>query len=72
MSNANNASTPIALPLWKRCLITLAVMLVVSFLIGLLVRSVFGFSLPDYVSGVIGGFSSILIWEFLKRVRPKP
>ena len=64
-------STSTMLPLWKRCLITLAAMLVVSFLIGLLVRSILGFCLPDYVSGVVGGFSAILIWEFLKRVRPK-
>ncbi|WP_394172818.1 hypothetical protein [Thalassotalea litorea] len=69
MSNHDEIS--VMLPLWKRCLITLAVMLVVSFLIGLLVRGIFGITLPDYVSGVIGGFSSILIWEFLKRVRPK-
>ncbi|WOG26663.1 hypothetical protein [Endozoicomonas sp. 8E] len=64
MTDVKTASS--ILPLWKRCLITLAVMLVASFLIGLLFRSIFGFSLPDYMSGVVGGFSAILIWEFLK------
>ncbi|TKB47843.1 hypothetical protein [Thalassotalea mangrovi] len=67
----NNNNDAVMLPLWKRFLITLVVMLVVSFIIGLLVRNALGFNLPDYVSGVIGGLSSIVTWEVLKRVRPK-
>ena len=56
---------------WQRLLITLAAMLVVSFTIGLISRSLFGFGLPDYASGVVGGLTAIPLWEFLKRIKPK-
>jgi hypothetical protein len=59
------------MPFWQRSLITLAAMLAVSFVIGFLFRSLFGFSLPDYASGVVGGLTAIPVWEFLKRVKPK-
>ena len=59
------------MPFWQRSLITLAAMLVVSFVIGFIWRSLFGFSLPDYASGVVGGLTAIPVWEFLKRVKPK-
>jgi hypothetical protein len=59
------------MPFWQRLLITLAAMLVVSFTIGFISRSMFGFGLPDYVSGVVGGLTAIPLWEFLKRVKPK-
>jgi hypothetical protein len=56
---------------WKRSLITLAAMLVVSFIVGYISRSLFGFGLPEYVSGVVGGLTAVSLWEFLKRVKPK-
>ena len=59
------------MPFWQRSLITLAAMLAVSFVIGFLFRSLFGFGLPDYASGVVGGLTAIPVWEFLKRVKPK-
>ena len=59
------------MPFWQRLLITLAAMLVVSFTIGFMARSLFGFGLPDYVSGVVGGLTAIPLWEFLKRIKPK-
>lgn len=59
------------MPFWQRCAITLAAMLVVSFFIGFMWRSLFGFGLPDYISGVIGGVTAVPLWEFLKRVQPK-
>jgi len=59
------------MPFWQRSLITLAAMLVVSFIIGLIWRLLLGFGLPDYISGVIGGITAIPLWEFLKRVEPK-
>ena len=46
-------------------------MLVVSFIIGFMARSLFGFGLPDYASGVVGGLTAIPLWEFLKRIKPK-
>ena len=60
------------MPLWQRLLITLAVMLIVSFLAGYLWRWVLGSDIPAYLSGAIGGLSAIPTWEFLKRIRPKP
>lgn len=59
------------MPFWQRSLITLAAMLVVSFIIGFMWRSLFGFGLPNYVSGVVGGLTAVPLWEFLKRVKPK-
>jgi uncharacterized membrane protein len=57
--------------LWQRLLITLVVMLVTSFIAGLLWRGVFNTDMPSYLSGVAGGISAVLTWEFLKRVGPK-
>ena len=57
---------------WQRLLLTLAVMLLTSFVAGLVWRQLLGFSLPSYVAGAIGGLASIPVWEFLKRVGPRP
>ena len=59
------------MPFWQRALITLIAMLVVSFLVGYFWNNIFNFSLPSYVSGVIGGITAVSVWEFLKRVQPK-
>jgi len=56
---------------WQRFLITLAAMLVASFIIGLVWHRLSGFSMPDYVAGVVGGFTALPLWEFLKRVKLK-
>jgi hypothetical protein len=56
---------------WQRSLVTLAAMVAVSLIVGFLWRSMFGFGLPEYVSGVVGGLTAIPLWDFLKRVRPK-
>ncbi|MEE8093841.1 MAG: hypothetical protein V3T47_06350 [Gammaproteobacteria bacterium] len=55
---------------WKRLLITFVAMLVVSFVAGYACTAVFSFVLPSYASGVIGGFTALPVWEFLKRVKP--
>ena len=59
------------MPLWQRALITLIAMLVVSFLVGYFWNAIFNFSLPSYASGVVGGITAVLVWEFLRRVQPK-
>ena len=46
-------------------------MLIVSFIIGFIWHRLFGFSLPDYAAGVVGGLTALPLWEFLKRVKPK-
>jgi hypothetical protein len=59
------------LPFWQRLLITIAAMLVASWLVGLIWQSVFSFPLPSYVGGIVGGLTSLPVWDFLKRIRPK-
>ena len=59
------------MPFWQRSLITLLAMLTVSFVVGFLCRSVFGFGLPDYASGMVGGLTAVPLWEFMKRIKPK-
>jgi hypothetical protein len=54
---------------WQRLLITLAAMLLASFVVGLLWRWLFTAEIPSYLSGVVGGLSALPVWEFLKRVR---
>ncbi len=55
---------------WKRLIITFVAMLVVSFVVGYVWTAAFSFILPSYISGVIGGFTALPVWEFLKRVGP--
>jgi len=59
------------MPFWQRSLILLVAVMAVSFIVGILWHSVFGFNLPTYVSGVIGGLSAVLIWDLLKKSKPK-
>jgi hypothetical protein len=59
------------MPFWQRSLILLAAMMGISFLVGYLWLSLFGFSLPSYVSGVVGGLTAVPLWALLKRVKPK-
>ncbi len=55
---------------WKRLIITFVAMLVVSFVAGYAWTAALGLILPSYASGVIGGFTALPVWEFLKRVKP--
>lgn len=57
---------------WQRLVITLAAMLLASFLVGLLWHWLFGAEIPGYLGGVVGGLTAIPVWEFLKRVRLEP
>jgi len=52
--------------LWKRALVTVIAMLVVSLLVGLLWRGVFDARIPSYLSGLVGGLSALAMWEFLR------
>lgn len=60
------------LPFWQRLLITFGVVLLTSYLAGLLWQAVLGFSLPSYVAGAVGGLAALPVWDFLKRIRPTP
>ncbi len=58
------------LPFWQRLLVTVGVMLLASYLAGLVCQSVFSIPIPSYVAGAIGGLAAIPTWDFLKRIRP--
>ena len=60
------------MPFWQRLVITVVAMVAASFIVGLIWSSLFDFAIPSYLSGIIGGLTALPIWEFLKRVRPKP
>ena len=59
------------MPFWQRFLVLLAAVMGVSFIVGYIWHSVFGFNLPAYISGVIGGLSAVLIWDMLKKTKPE-
>jgi uncharacterized membrane protein len=56
---------------WQRLLITVLVMLVASFVIGLIWRSTFNMIIPSYIAGVIAGLAALPVWELLKKIKPK-
>jgi len=56
---------------WQRCLVLLLAVIAVSLIIDLILHYVFGFSLPTYISGVIGGLTAVPVWDLLKRIKPK-
>lgn len=64
--------SPALLPFWQRLLITIAGMLIASYLAGLLWEAAFALPIPSYVSGIIGGLAALPLWELLKRFRPRP
>ena len=59
------------MPLWQRMLVTLIAMALASLVIGLIWQQIFGFQLPSYLGGVVGGLTAVPVWEFLKPVRPR-
>ena len=68
---ARNRSREVpGMPFWQRLLITLVAMVVTSLVVGLIWRTLFGFELPSYLGGVIGGLTAVPVWEFLKRIGP--
>ena len=59
------------LPFWQRLLVTIGIMLVASYLAGLLSQNVLGVPIPSFIAGAIGGLAALPAWHFLKRIRPK-
>ena len=55
------------MPFWQRLVFTIIVIVAASFVAGLIWHRLFGFSLPSYVGGVIGGLTALPFWELLKR-----
>lgn len=56
--------------IWQRLLITLIVLVLASFVAGLVWRDLFDARIPSYLSGIIGGITALAVWELL-RGRPK-
>lgn len=61
----------VTMPFWQRLLATLAAMIVVSLVIGLIFEALFGFPLPSYAAGLVGGLTALPVWEFLRRIGPR-
>jgi len=59
------------MPFWQRFLILLLAILAISFGFNMLWNYVFGFVLPTYISGVVGGLTAVPLWDLLKRIKPK-
>ena len=58
------------LPIWQRLPVTVGMMLLASYLAGLLCQGVFNIPIPSYAAGAIGGLAAIPTWDFLKRIKP--
>jgi len=59
------------MPFWQRVLILLAAVMAVSFIVDLICHALFGFYLPGYLSGLVGGISAVGIWNVLNRTAGK-
>ena len=56
---------------WQRLLITVLVMLVTSFIVGAIWRSIFNMIIPSYIAGVVAGLAALPVWELLKKIKSK-
>jgi uncharacterized BrkB/YihY/UPF0761 family membrane protein len=58
--------------IWARIAVTIVLMVLISFLAGVLWSSVFSAEIPSYISGLIGGVVAIPVWEILQKFKAKP
>jgi len=61
----------VSMVFWQRLLITVVIMLVTSFVAGIIWRSLFNMVMPSYLAGIIGGLTALPVWELLRRIKPK-
>jgi hypothetical protein len=59
------------MPLWQRLVLTIVAIVVASIIISIIWNKLFGFGLPSYLGGVIGGLTAVPVWELLRRIGPK-
>jgi undecaprenyl pyrophosphate phosphatase UppP len=57
--------------IWARIIVTILMMVVISFLAGALWNSTFHHPIPAYAAGLIGGLVAVPVWEILKKFKPK-
>ena len=58
-----------ALVFWQRAIITALAMVLASLIAAELWRAGFGFEIPAYLSGLVGGMVAIPVWAFCKRTK---
>jgi hypothetical protein len=52
----------------KRLLITFFAMLAASYIAGLIWKNTFNSFMPSYLAGIIGGLTTLPVWEILKKM----
>lgn len=58
--------------IWARIAVTVILMVLFSFLAGVLWSSIFSTQIPSYISGFVGGIVAIPVWEILEKFKTKP
>ncbi len=58
--------------IWARIAVTVILMVLFSFLAGVLWSSMFSTQIPSYISGFVGGIVAIPVWEILEKFKTKP
>ncbi|MEJ2057898.1 MAG: hypothetical protein P8X39_08695 [Desulfofustis sp.] len=58
--------------IWARIAVTIVLMVLFSFLAGLLWSKLFTHPIPSYISGIVGGLTAVPVWEILKKFKAKP
>lgn len=57
--------------IWQRLLITLIIMTLASLVAGLAWKNLFDAQIPSYLSGLVGGFTALAVWELLRKKRKR-
>ena len=57
--------------LWQRLVLTVVAIVATSIVISIIWNKLFGFGLPSYLGGMVGGLTAVPVWEFLRRVGPR-
>lgn len=58
--------------IWARIAVTIILMVLFSFLAGVLWSSMFSTQIPSYISGFVGGIVAVPVWEILEKFKTKP
>ena len=62
----------VVMSIWARIAVTIILMVLFSFLAGLLWSRLFTDQIPSYVSGFVGGLVAVPVWEILEKFKAKP
>jgi hypothetical protein len=58
--------------IWARIAVTIILMVLISFLAGIVWSNLFSSQIPSYISGLIGGLVAVPAWEILERFKAAP